>query len=163
YRMNFAELLATHRQTQADVTIAVVPVGREETGGLGVGPTDEAHRLTRLVEKPREDALLDELRAPRLARPDREYPADLGHCAVRREVLLGLLSEQPGPHDLVTGLFAPSLAARRVQAHLFTGYWQDVGTLPAYYEANLALAGDEPPFDFHTPEGVIYTHRRNLP
>src|SRR5262245_51765327 len=64
YRMNFAELLATHRQTQADVTIAVVPVGREEAGGLGVVRTDESHRLTRLVEKPREDALLDELRAP---------------------------------------------------------------------------------------------------
>ena len=72
-----------------------------------------------------------------------------------------------GTHDgspyLVTELLAPNLRTHRVQAHLFDGYWQDLGTVKAYHEANLALATEEPPFDFHSPEGVIYTHMRNLP
>ena len=50
-----------------------------------------------------------------------------------------------------------------MQAHLFDGYWEDLGTVKAYHEANLALAGDDPPFDFHSPEGVIYTRMRYLP
>jgi glucose-1-phosphate adenylyltransferase len=169
YRMNYAELLTTHRDTQADITIAVVPVRREQTGGLGVVRTDPAHRITRLVEKPA-DSLLDELRAPAdlvqrygLAGTQREHLASMGIYLVRRTVLIDLLRERPGARDLVTDLFAPNLASRRVQAHLFAGYWQDIGSLPSYYEAHLALAGDSPPFDFHNPQGIIYTRMRHLP
>jgi glucose-1-phosphate adenylyltransferase len=170
YRMNFAELLATHRETQADVTIAVVPVPRAQAHSYGVVRADETHRITHLVEKPRDDRVLDELRTPaeRLARwgladSQRHYLANMGIYAMKRSVLLDLLAERPAAHDLVTGLIAPALSARRVLAHPFAGYWQDVGNLPAYHEANLALAGANPPFDFHTPQGVIYTRMRHLP
>src|SRR5207248_269585 len=60
-------------------------------------------------------------------------------------------------------VFPRSIDSHRVQAHLFDGYWEDLGTVRAYHYANLALAGDNPPFDFHSPEGVIYTRMRFLP
>jgi glucose-1-phosphate adenylyltransferase len=65
--------------------------------------------------------------------------------------------------DFGKEIFPSSIRTHRVQAHLFDGYWEDLGTVKAYHEANLALASDHPPFDFHAPEGVIYTRMRNLP
>jgi glucose-1-phosphate adenylyltransferase len=65
--------------------------------------------------------------------------------------------------DFGKEVFPRSIASKHVQAHLFDGYWEDLGTVKAYHEANLALAGDSPPFDFHSPDGVIYTRMRFLP
>jgi glucose-1-phosphate adenylyltransferase len=78
-------------------------------------------------------------------------------------VLCDLLHSQPLAKDLVTELFARRLSTHPIQGHLFDGYWADVGTIPSYFEASLALAGDNPPFNFHSPEGVVYTRMRNLP
>src|SRR5205085_7213853 len=74
-----------------------------------------------------------------------------------------LLNAQDEAVDFGKEIFPRSLRSHRVQAHLFDGYWEDVGTIKSYHEANLALAGDRPPFDFHSPEGVIYTRMRYLP
>jgi glucose-1-phosphate adenylyltransferase len=87
----------------------------------------------------------------------------MGIYLFNRQVLFDLLHSQPLAKDLVTELFARRLSTHPLQAHLFDGYWADVGTISSYYEASLALAGDDPPFDFHSPEGVIYTRMRNLP
>jgi glucose-1-phosphate adenylyltransferase len=78
-------------------------------------------------------------------------------------VLLGLLQARAEAVDLVTQHFTPMLQTHRVQAYLFNGYWQDLGSIRTYHEANLALARERPPFDFHVPDGVIYTRARNLP
>src|SRR5262249_19308847 len=80
-----------------------------------------------------------------------------------RRALDALLEAHPTAVDLVREVIPGSLAALHYHAHLFDGYWEDLGTVKAYHEANLALAGDQPPFDFHSPEGVIYTRMRNLP
>ncbi len=82
---------------------------------------------------------------------------------MQRQVLLELLSSQPEAVDLVTQHFARILHSHHIQAHEFDGYWQDLGSISNYHEASLALASDDPPFDFHDPEGVIYTRMRNLP
>ena len=75
-----------------------------------------------------------------------------------------LLTREPRDNDLVTQHFIPMLQTHNVRAHLFTDYWADLGTsIRSYYEAHLALAGDDPPFDFHSPDGVIFTRMRNLP
>jgi glucose-1-phosphate adenylyltransferase len=74
-----------------------------------------------------------------------------------------MLAAHPQAHDLVTELFASSLRTRQVRAHLFDGYWEDLGSIQTYHEANLALASSNPPFDFYSREGVIYTRVRNLP
>ena len=72
-------------------------------------------------------------------------------------MLIGLLNGQPQAHDVVTQLLAGSLGTHRLQAHLYDGYWEDVGNITSYHQASLALASDRPPFDFYSPEGIIYT------
>jgi glucose-1-phosphate adenylyltransferase len=87
----------------------------------------------------------------------------MGIYLFNRKVLFDLLNAPPLATDFGKEIFPRSIHTHRVQAHLFDGYWEDLGTIKAYHEANLALAGNTPPFDFHSPEGVIYTHMRYLP
>ena len=102
-------------------------------------------------------------RTPRrpLQRP--ALPGQHGHLSLSRKALLDLLNARPLATDFGKEIFPRSIRSHRVVAHLFDGYWEDLGTIQAYHEANLALAGDNPPFDFHSPEGVIYTRMRFLP
>jgi glucose-1-phosphate adenylyltransferase len=171
YRMNYADMLRTHRDSGADVTFAAVPVRRSQASSLGVLRLDDTNRLIELVEKPKTNDQLDAVRAPAawlekrgLAAGGKEYMANMGVYLCRREALLEMLQGQPDAIDLVTQHFARAVGSRHLQAHLFEGYWQDLGgSIRAYHDANLALASDDPPFDFYSPEGVIYTHMRNLP
>jgi glucose-1-phosphate adenylyltransferase len=170
YRMNYADLVRTHRDTDADITIAVVPVRQDQASSLGIVRADDGNRLLDLVEKPRTEAQLEALRiAPAwlqmhgLAGGGKDYLANMGVYVCKRKVLLDLLQAQPQAVDLVTQHFARILTSHRVQGHLFDGYWQDLGSIRTYFDAHLALASAHPPFDFHTPQGVIYTRPRNLP
>ncbi|HEV3115771.1 MAG TPA: glucose-1-phosphate adenylyltransferase [Gemmataceae bacterium] len=167
YRMDYGEMIRRHRESAADVTLAVQPVTRDEASRLGILRVAPDWRVIDLLEKPRTADQFDRLRTPvsglnRNDAPlDHEYLANMGIYAIRRDVLLELLQSQAS--DLVVDIFARVLKERRVLAHLHTGYWQDVGSIKSYYEASLALTHDPPPFDFHTTEGVIYTSGRNLP
>ena len=171
YRMDFRELIQRHRGSGADLTIAVTPVPRSQAPRLGIVRLDDLGRIVRLVEKPQSDAELETLRTPAewlrqrgvAAAADGAYLGNMGIYLFNRRVLLDLLDVQPLANDLVTEVFARRLSTHPIQAHLFDGYWADVGTIRSYHEASLALAGDTPPFDFHSPEGVVYTRMRNLP
>jgi glucose-1-phosphate adenylyltransferase len=170
YRMDFRRLIDTHRRSGADVTLAVLPVDGGRVSGLGVVQLDDAGRVVGFVEKPQAEAQLRPLRTPEewLARQGvpgrgRPYLASMGIYAFRREALLDLLADRAQAKDFGKEVFPRSLTTHRVQAHLFDGYWEDLGTIQAYHEAHMALASDRPPFDFHAPGGVIYTHMRNLP
>jgi glucose-1-phosphate adenylyltransferase len=170
YRMDFRQLLKTHHDSGADVTVSVLPVTRAQTARLGIVRLDDAHRIIDLVEKPRTDHELAAfrtsaawLRQHGIDGGNREYLANMGIYVFRREVLVGLLKAQPPTEDFVRHIFTRNLATHRFQAHLFDGYWEDLGSIKSYHEANLALASDQPPFDFDAPEGVIYTRVRYLP
>jgi glucose-1-phosphate adenylyltransferase len=170
YRMDFRGLMAAHRATDADVTVAVVPVDCHEAGRLGVVRADEQDRLVDWVEKPQKAEQLEALRTGPSWLERHGMPAGRGEClantgiyAFRLASLLALLTEKPGAMDLVHEVLLPNLSRRLVRAHLFAGYWQDLGSIASYYTAHLALAGDNPPFDFAGPEGSIYTHMRDLP
>jgi glucose-1-phosphate adenylyltransferase len=169
YRMDFRKLLQTHEQARADVTIAVLPVPRDQVSGFGIVQVDDAGRATGFVEKPQADAQLEPLRMPadwlraRGVGADRPYLASMGIYLFGRQVLFDLLNSPPLATDFGKEIFPRSLRTHRVQTHLFDGYWEDLGTVKAYHEANLALAGDDPPFDFHSAEGVIFTRMRYLP
>jgi glucose-1-phosphate adenylyltransferase len=93
----------------------------------------------------------------------RPFLASMGIYLFHRDALFKLLSDPPLATDFGKEIFPRSIQDRRVVAHLFDGYWEDVGTVKSYHEANLALTNDDPPFVFHAPEGVIYTHMRYLP
>ncbi len=168
YRMDFDRLIQTHRAHAADVTIATVPVARERASHLGILRVGANDRVERLVEKPGEQIQLDDLRtsAELLRRceatADRAWLANMGIYLFRRDALLSFL-ERPQAPDLVHDILIPALTTHRVHAFLFDGYWEDLGTIKSYHQAHLALTDDDPPFDFNSPEGIIYTRGRNLP
>src|SRR5262249_5745886 len=91
------------------------------------------------------------------------YLASMGITLSTREALLEMLNTKPLATDFGKEIFPRAIRTHRVHAHLFDGYWEDLGTIKAYHEASLALASDNPPFDFHNAEGVIYTRMRFLP
>jgi glucose-1-phosphate adenylyltransferase len=170
YRMDFQQLLATHLSTKADITIAVLPVPRDQTAGFGIVRLDETGRVIGFEEKPQKPEQLEALYTPTewIARRGiqshgRNYLASMGIYLFTRATLHHLLAAKPLATDFGKEVFPRGICSHRVQAHLFDGYWEDLGTVKAYHEANLALASDNPPFDFHSPEGVIYTRMRFLP
>jgi glucose-1-phosphate adenylyltransferase len=170
YRMDFHKMLGAHRDSQADITIAVVPVNVDQAGRLGVVHLDDANRIVELVEKPQTPEQLGRLRTPAgemarrgLGGKGRDYLGNMGIYLFRRQVLADLLTAPPLAADFVRDIFPRCLATHRVWAYPFAGYWEDVGTIGSYHTANLALAADDPPFDFYSPEGPIYTHMRFLP
>src|SRR5215468_3646521 len=93
----------------------------------------------------------------------RGHLASMGIYLFTRKALLEMLNTRPLATDFGKEIFPRSIRSHHVQAHLFDDYWEDLGTVKAYHEANLALASENPPFDFHSPEGVIYTRMRFLP
>jgi glucose-1-phosphate adenylyltransferase len=170
YRMDFSKLLETHHETRADVTIAVLPVPRSQVAGFGIMQVDDTGRVIGFVEKPQTDAQCAPLAMPAewlekrgIAAHGRPYLASMGIYLFNRQVLIDMLNAPPLATDFGKEIFPRSIKTHLVQTHLFDGYWEDLGTVKAYHEANLALAGNSPPFDFHSPEGVIYTRMRYLP
>jgi glucose-1-phosphate adenylyltransferase len=170
YRMDFQDMVATHRSAKADITLAVIPVTRGDAGAFGIMRLDDTGRVIDFSEKPKTDAALDHVRTPAdwierqgIAAKGRQYLASMGIYLFNREVLTTLLNHRPAYTDFGKDVFPAAFPQYRVQAHLFDGYWEDLGTVKSYHDAHMHLAGDHPPFDFHPPGGVIYTRMRFLP
>jgi glucose-1-phosphate adenylyltransferase len=170
YRMDYRQLLKTHHDSGADVTIAVLPVLAEQTAGFGICKLDDAGKVASFIEKPQHAEQLAPFRTPAewidqrgIAAGKREYLASMGIYLFRRDALFQLLGAPPLATDFGKEIFPRSIATHKVHAYLFDGYWEDVGTVKSYHEANLALCADQPPFDFHHADGVIYTRMRYLP
>jgi glucose-1-phosphate adenylyltransferase len=170
YRMDFGDLLRAHREARADVTIAAAPVLRGLRAGWGILRPDEEGRVVAFVENPQTEGRLNPLRLPEgwLQRRNHAgagtpFLASMGIYLFNRQVLVDLLAAQPEAVDFGLHIFPRTIHTRRVAAYLFRGYWDDLETVGAYHRANLALASAAPPFDFHSPEGVIYTRMRYLP
>lgn len=170
YRMDYRQLVKTHRETRADVTIAAIPVRRQEASGLGILKLDDVGQVVGFLEKPQTPEQAEPLRMPAewlrsrgIESQGRDLLASMGIYLFNRGPLQELLDTRPLAVDFGREIFPRSLRSHRVQAHVFDGYWEDVGTIKSYHEANIALAGETPPFDFHSSEGVIYTRMRFLP
>ena len=170
YRMDFRQLIKTHRENQADVTIAVLPVSASQAANFGIVRLDDTGRVVGFDEKPQTEEQLKPLRTSEewiqgrgIDSKGRQYLASMGIYLFNRDVLIKLLNTPPLATDFGKEVFPRSIRTNHVQAYLFDGYWEDLGTVKSYHEANLALASDNPPFDFHSPDGVIYTRMRFLP
>ncbi len=170
YRMDFRHLIETHRGCRADVTIAAIPVPERDTPGFGLLSMDAHSRITGFVEKPKtaEERQPYFTSAEWIARRGiecrgRHYLANMGIYLFKTDVLLELLTTKPLATDFGKEVFPRNYKTKHICAHLFDGYWEDLGTIRSYHEASLALAGTNPPFDFFAPDGVIYTRMRNLP
>jgi glucose-1-phosphate adenylyltransferase len=160
YTMDFARMLETHRRHVADVTVAVTPVAREQASGFGILKMNGLGRITHFEEKPPAE------RVPQLVS---EIPAigsgliaSMGIYLFKSETLDAVLKD-PSLVDFGRHVIPHALDRCRVQAHVHRGYWEDVGTIRSYYQANLALCQPVPPFDFYEASRPVYTHPRFLP
>jgi glucose-1-phosphate adenylyltransferase len=169
YRMDFREMIATHRQSGADVTISAVPVARQIASGLGIMRLDETGRVVGFLEKPESERELDHVRtdpawieAQGIRSEGRDCLASMGIYLFNRQTLIDVL-EKTDYQDFGKEVFPASIRARHVHVHLFDGYWEDIGTIKSFYEANLDLAAREPPFALFSPEAPVYSHARFLP
>jgi glucose-1-phosphate adenylyltransferase len=170
YRMDFRQMLDTHLRTGADATIAVLPVKYEDVFGLGIIGVNEKGRITKFIEKPQtkekaDECLTDDSWIEKRGIPcnKRNYLASMGIYLFQKDVLLKMLTAQPLDPDFGKHIFPRYYQTNPIHVHLFDGYWEDLGTIRSYHQSALALASDNPPFDFSDPRGVIYTRMRFLP
>lgn len=169
YMMNIAELIQTHRNRQADLTIAVKPVTREEAMGFGILRLDPSGRIIEFVEKPKDPALLDGLAldaqtqaALGFPAPQGSYLASMGIYVFRPEVLTELLVGS-ATVDFGREVIPQSLGNYKVFAYPYEGYWTDIGTIPSFHKANLDLTVPLPQLNMYDPDLRIFTHPRFLP
>jgi glucose-1-phosphate adenylyltransferase len=169
YRMNFEEMMATHRETKADVTIASMPVDRQTARSMGLMRVDHAGRVAGFLEKPQTDKEIDMVRmdpawidAHGIPSQGRDCLASMGIYLFNRDALVKLLTKTDY-HDFGREIFPAATRTHRVQVHLFDGYWEDIGTIRSFYDANLALAAQNRPFDLASATAPIYTRARFLP
>ncbi len=169
YRMNFKEMIETHRETGADVTISAVPVASQEASGLGIMRLDDGGRVVGFLEKPMTERDLAMVRTD----PDwidrqgvesrgRDCLASMGIYLFNRDALVDVL-EKTDYEDFGKEIFPASIRSRHVQVHLSDGYWEDIGTIRSFFDANLKLAAHAPPFDLASAEAPIYSRARFLP
>jgi glucose-1-phosphate adenylyltransferase len=168
YRMDYRLLLRQHVETRADITLATTPVDRTAASSFGIMHSDANRRIFRFEEKPKEAALLDELRIPptlleELGLPESAelYQGSMGIYVFNREVLIQCLKRDED--DFGKNIIPSSLKSEKVMAYIFQGYWEDIGTIRAFFEANLALTDTVPPYNFFDHLSPIYTRPRALP
>ena len=144
YRMDFRALLHQHIRSGADITLATKPVPRAQVSEFGIMQTDVERRIVRFVEKPKDESILGELKIPGAllssigCREDEElFQASMGIYVFNREVLIECLKNDLA--DFGKHIIPQSIQDRRVNAYIFKGYWEDIGTIRAFYEANLDL------------------------
>jgi glucose-1-phosphate adenylyltransferase len=167
YRMDYRDMLRDHVGSRADITVAVLPCSSGEIGDFGAVRVDETGRIVEFREKPK----TPEARAGMQVSPvllekrgvatDRPYLASMGVYLFRKEALLDYLDNDFS--DFGHHVMPHAVDRCRVQAHLFDGYWRDIGTIRAFYDAHMDLVQPDAPFDFHDRDWPIFTHPRYLP
>jgi glucose-1-phosphate adenylyltransferase len=166
YRMDFTELVDAHIETQADITIAAQPVNAVDATQMGIFRFDALGHITGFEEKPNA-ARLGEMRSSAPAgasqglTPDKPFVASMGIYVFSRDALLDIL-DRTGI-DFGKEIIPAALGALNVQSFLYRGYWADLGTIDAFYDANIQLTQHGAPFNFFHPHRPIYTHPRFLP
>ncbi len=168
YRMDFREILHQHIQRGADITLATKPVQQLQVSEFGIMQSDVDRRITGFVEKPADETALQEMKMSReLLRAidsnedEKLFQASMGIYVFNRNVLIESLE-----NDLVDfgkHIIPMAIKDRHVSAFIFKGYWEDIGTIRAFYEANLDLTDVMPEYSFFEPESPIYTRPRLLP
>jgi glucose-1-phosphate adenylyltransferase len=168
YRMDYRPFLAAHAERRAEITVGVVPVTREEASEFGILRMEKG-RIVEFVEKPKDPRALDRLeldvataRSAGIRDPERRFLASMGIYVFERDVLAEVLNESRAL-DFGKEVLPQALERRRVHGYFFQDYWEDIGTIGAFFRANLALAGPEPPLNLFDPDWPIFTSPRFLP
>ena len=168
YRMDFRALLHQHIRSGADITLATKPVRRDEVSEFGIMHSGVDRRITRFVEKPADETVLGEMRMSRellaaigSAEEEDLYQASMGIYVFNRQVLIECLENNLV--DFGKDVIPNAIKDWHVSAFIYQGYWEDIGTIRAFYKANLDLTDIVPEYSFFEPDAPIYTHPRFLP
>ena len=168
YKMDLRAFMNEHIRSGADVTIATTAVNRHDASGFGIMKIDSDNRVKEFMEKPKPTQNIDEWKIPAEARgslpAEKEYLASMGiyifNADTMEEVLLG---ENEKYTDFGKEILPLAIGKKKINSYVFDGYWEDIGTIKSFYDANIALCEPYPTFDFFGETQPIYTHMRNLP
>jgi glucose-1-phosphate adenylyltransferase len=168
YRMNFRTVLAEHIENGAEITVATIPVGRNEAQSFGLMQIDGDRHITRFAEKPKDPAVLDSFRLERSWYPkleindDRElFLASMGIYVFNRGVIQKLLDNDLT--DFGKHIIPNAIGTHKICSHVYQGYWEDIGTIRSFFEANLDVASELPRFNFFDMNAPIFSRPRYLP
>jgi glucose-1-phosphate adenylyltransferase len=168
YRMDFRPLIAQHIETKAGITVATIPVGRAEAKACGIMQIADDYRITSFLEKPKEDAVLDKLRlTPELKTKleveatDDSFLASMGIYVFNRDLVRELLDNPLS--DFGKHIIPNAINNHPVFSYVFQGYWEDLGTIRSFFEANLDLVTELPRFNFFDMSAPIFSRPRYLP
>jgi glucose-1-phosphate adenylyltransferase len=168
YRMNLQEFVDQHRESGADITVATLPVKASETPALGIMQIDATGRVTKFLEKPKDPALLEPFKMPQEIRAHVGikgaadlYLASMGIYVFNRQVIADLLDNPLS--DFGKHIIPHAINTSRVFSYVYDGYWEDIGTIRNFFEANLELVSELPRFNFFDMNAPIFTRPRYLP
>ena len=169
YHMDYSKMLDTHIQSNADVTIAAIPVHRSAAHALGIMRCDDTGRVTGFLEKPKTNEEIEMVTPVRLGSmleaylPKAAIVSPAWVCTFLTQELLFDVLNKTNYHDFGKEVFPAAIRSRKVQVHLFDDYWEDIGTIRAFYDANLSLTKNNPPFDLFSADYPVYSRARFLP
>ncbi len=167
YRMDLRDFFYSHLNSGASISIATTPVSRTDASRFGIVKTDETNRITEFKEKPALDfdlsdwKISSELKA-QTPNPEKEYLASMGIYIFNASTLETVLNASDSK-DFGKEVIPNSIGNYIVNAYVFNGYWEDIGTIKSFYDANIKLTDIDPEFNFYDENEPIYTHMRNLP
>jgi glucose-1-phosphate adenylyltransferase len=166
YQMDFADMLNHHRQAGADITIATIPVGEREAPEFGILKSNPEQMITSFIEKPSKELLPQWTSdtGSAMAQQGRNYLASMGIYIFNRKVLFDLLeTEKRTATDFGKEIIPDSINHYKVSSFQYEGYWTDIGNIYSFFEANLSLTLDIPPFNLFDNDKMVYSRARMLP
>lgn len=167
YRMDLRDFFDSHIRSGASISVATTPVNRTDASRFGIVKTDDTNRITEFKEKPAPDIdisawkISPELMAT-IPDPEKEYLASMGIYIFNASTLNAVLNENDSK-DFGKEVIPNSIGNYIVNAYVFNNYWEDIGTIKSFYEANIKLTDIDPEFNFYDEDEPIFTHMRNLP
>lgn len=168
YKMDLKAFMNEHIRSGADVTIATTAVNRKDASGFGIMKIDQNNRVKEFMEKPKPDQNIDAWKIPAEARgslpAEKEYLASMGIYIFNADTMEEVLGGENEKYtDFGKEILPLTIDKKKINSYIFDGYWEDIGTIRSFYEANIALCEPHPTFDFFGETQPIYTHMRNLP
>jgi glucose-1-phosphate adenylyltransferase len=168
YRMDFRQIINAHADSGADITVATIPVGRREAQSLGIMQMDAGQRIVRFEEKPKDPAVQDSLRLPRewyerlgIKGEGELFLASMGIYVFNRDIIRRLMDSTLT--DFGKDVIPSAIKDLKVYSYVFQGYWEDIGTIRAFFEANLDVTNELPRFNFFDMSAPIFSRPRFLP
>ncbi|HEY8688802.1 MAG TPA: glucose-1-phosphate adenylyltransferase [Chitinophagaceae bacterium] len=166
YQMDFTEMFASHLKSGADITIATIPVTEREATEFGILKADENNLITSFIEKPKKELLPDWTSdtGDDMKHAGRKYLASMGIYIFNRKLLFDLLeTEHKTATDFGKEIIPDSINKYKVTSFQYDGYWTDIGNIHSFFEANIALTLDLPPFNLFDSNKIVYSRARMLP